>query len=195
MRRILHILHNLRSYGCEDKINRVCVALHCYDFISLPHHYMTIRVMLDLKRKAETISSCLSVTLVGKRDVFVICYHTQSTVTFWQLSAINLAIVNVCVIIMLSIGNAQISILLLCFLYLFVELMITMNEYFLFLFKPKHCGLSHNLSDRYLIHTLLKRYELAFSWNKFNFVIVVSIHPNFFKQFWLLKSSRGLGIW
>ena len=42
----------------------------------------------------------------------------------------RLAIVNVCVIIMifLPIGNTQIGILLLCFLYLFVELMITMNE-------------------------------------------------------------------
>ena len=39
----------------------------------------------------------------------------------------NLAIVNVYVIIILSIGNTQISILLLCFLYLFVELMITMS--------------------------------------------------------------------
>ena len=28
-----------------------------------------------------------------------------------------------------NVGNTQISILLLCFLYLFVELMITMNEY------------------------------------------------------------------
>ena len=43
--------------------------------------------------------------------------------------------VNVCVIIILSIGNTQISMLILCFLYLFVELMITMNEYILF--KPK----------------------------------------------------------
>ena len=34
-------------------------------------------------------------------------------------------IVNVCVFIILSIGNTQISILLLYFLYLFVELMIT----------------------------------------------------------------------
>ena len=40
----------------------------------------------------------------------------------------HLAIVNVSVIIILSISNTQISILLLCFLYLFVELMITMNE-------------------------------------------------------------------
>ena len=41
----------------------------------------------------------------------------------------HLAIVNyVCVIIILSIGNTQISILLLCFLYLLVELMITINE-------------------------------------------------------------------
>ena len=41
----------------------------------------------------------------------------------------HLAIVNVRVIIIMSIGNTQISILLLCLLYLFVELMITMNEY------------------------------------------------------------------
>ena len=34
-------------------------------------------------------------------------------------------IVNVCVFMILFIGNTQISILLLCFLYLFVELMIT----------------------------------------------------------------------
>ena len=40
----------------------------------------------------------------------------------------HLAIVIVSVIIMLSIGNTQISVLLLCFVYLFVELKITMNE-------------------------------------------------------------------
>ena len=40
----------------------------------------------------------------------------------------HLAIVNVCVIIILSLGNTQISALLLWFVYLFVELMITMNE-------------------------------------------------------------------
>ena len=40
----------------------------------------------------------------------------------------RLAIVNVCVIIILFIDNTQISIQLLCFLYLSVELMITMNE-------------------------------------------------------------------
>ena len=40
----------------------------------------------------------------------------------------HLAIVNVCMIIILFTGNTQISILLLCVLYLFVELMITMNE-------------------------------------------------------------------
>ena len=39
------------------------------------------------------------------------------------------AIVNVCVIIILSIGNTQISIVLLCFPCFFVELMITMNEF------------------------------------------------------------------
>ena len=47
---------------------------------------------------------------------------------FWTTNC-HLAIINACVIIILSIGNTQISILLLCFLYLFVELMITMNEY------------------------------------------------------------------
>ena len=40
----------------------------------------------------------------------------------------HLAIVGVCVIVILYIGNTQISILLLCFLYLFVELVITMRE-------------------------------------------------------------------
>ena len=40
----------------------------------------------------------------------------------------HLAIVVVCVIVILYIGNTQISILLLCFLYLFVELVITMSE-------------------------------------------------------------------
>ena len=50
----------------------------------------------------------------------------------------RLAIVNVYVIIILCIGNTQISILLLCFLYLFVELMITMKEYILF--KPNDDG-------------------------------------------------------
>ena len=42
------------------------------DFISLPRHCIKIIVMLDLKRKANTISSCLSFTPVWKRDVFVI---------------------------------------------------------------------------------------------------------------------------
>ena len=40
----------------------------------------------------------------------------------------HLAIVNVCVIIILSTGNSQISILLLCFLCFIVGLMIRMNE-------------------------------------------------------------------
>ena len=45
----------------------------------------------------------------------------------------HLAIVNVCVIIILSIGNTQISILLLCFLYLFVELTPSQKQPFSFL--------------------------------------------------------------
>ena len=39
-------------------------------------------------------------------------------------------------IVILYIGNTQISILLLCFLYLFVELVITMSKKNFFLFKP-----------------------------------------------------------
>ena len=46
----------------------------------------------------------------------------------------HLTIVNVCVIIILPTGSTQTSIPLLCSLYLFVELMITMNEYILY--KP-----------------------------------------------------------
>ena len=56
-------------------------------------------------------------------SVFV-CFVASDCLT----TICHLAIVNVCVIIIVSIGNTQISILLLCFLYLFVELMITMNE-------------------------------------------------------------------
>ena len=55
--------------------------------------------------------------------VFV-CFVASDVLT----TIYHLAIVNVCMIIILYIDNTQISILLLCFLYLFVELMITMNE-------------------------------------------------------------------
>ena len=55
--------------------------------------------------------------------VFV-CFVASDVLT----TICHLAIVNVCVIIILYIGNTPISILLLCFLYLFVEPMITMNE-------------------------------------------------------------------
>ena len=53
-----------------------------------------------------------------------VCFVASDVLT----TICHLAIVNVCVIIILSIGNTQISILLLCFLYLFVELMFMMNE-------------------------------------------------------------------
>ena len=61
--------------------------------------------------------------------VVVLVFGLLCFVAFDFLTTIcHLAIVNVCVIINLSIGKTQISILLLCFLYLFVELMITLNE-------------------------------------------------------------------
>ena len=53
-----------------------------------------------------------------------VCFVASDVLT----TICHLAIVNVCVIMILSIGNTQISILLLCFLYLFVELMFMMNE-------------------------------------------------------------------
>ena len=56
--------------------------------------------------------------------------HKEADVASDLLTTIcHLAIVNVCVIIILFLGNIQIRILLLRFLYLFVELMITMNEF------------------------------------------------------------------
>ena len=53
-----------------------------------------------------------------------VCFVASDVLT----TICHLAIVNVCLIIIVYIGNTQISILLLCFLYLFVEFMITMNE-------------------------------------------------------------------
>ena len=53
-----------------------------------------------------------------------VCFVASDVLT----TICHLAIVNVCMVTSLSIGNTQISILLLCFLYLFVELMIMMKE-------------------------------------------------------------------
>ena len=66
---------------------------------------------------------CLFVCLLLSFWSFV-CFVASDVLT----TICHLAVVNVCMIIILYIGNTQISILLLCFLYLFVELMITMNE-------------------------------------------------------------------
>ena len=70
--------------------------------------------------------------------VFVLFVCLFLLLLFWSLfcfvasdfltTVCHLTVVNVCVIIILSIGNSQIRILLLCFLYLFAELMITMNK-------------------------------------------------------------------
>ena len=74
--------------------------------------------------------------------LFCCCFVASDFLT----TICHLAIINVCV----SIGNTQISILLLCFLYLFVEFMITMN-----VFKPR--TLYYNCTNNiYLqIHLLL----------------------------------------
>ena len=53
-----------------------------------------------------------------------VCFVASDVLT----TICHLAIVNVCMIIILYIGNTQLSILLLCFLYLFVEVMIMLNE-------------------------------------------------------------------
>ena len=66
-----------------------------------------------------------------------VCLLVCFLLSFWSfvcfvasdvLTSCHLVIVNVCMIIILYIGNTQIGILLLCFLYLFVKLMIMMNE-------------------------------------------------------------------
>ena len=68
----------------------------------------------------------------GNNKFFFFFFFFLSLVCFvasdFLTTICHLAIVNVCVIIILSTGNTQISILLLCFLYLFSELIITMNE-------------------------------------------------------------------
>ena len=60
--------------------------------------------------------------------LFSFCSFVCSVASDVLTTICHLTIVNVCMIIILYIGNTQICILLLCFLYLFVELMIMMNE-------------------------------------------------------------------
>ena len=87
-------------------------------------------------RKFLSKCTALKVKIViGPSNILVVCLFFVVILVFLGFVAsdvlttiCHLATVNVCVIIILSIGNTQISILLLCFLYLFVELMITMNE-------------------------------------------------------------------
>ena len=72
---------------------------------------------------------------------FFVCFVASDVLT----TICHLAIVNICMIIILYKGNTQISILLLCFLYLFVELMIMLNE-LKFCLKQSYL---HNPSHRY----------------------------------------------
>ena len=81
-----------------------------------------------LKRK-ETMPQSRVVVVVGVGVVVVVVVVLVCLVASDFLTVIcHLAILNVCVIIIFSVGNTQIRILLLCFLYLFVELTITLNE-------------------------------------------------------------------
>ena len=89
-----------------------------------------MRVDTILFLKEQSITHGFSTSLMFCLFVCFCCHFGLCLVASDVLTTIcQTAIVNVCVIIILSIGNTQISILLLCFLYLFVELMITMNEY------------------------------------------------------------------
>ena len=87
------------------------------------------RISLDhlLEYIYEQVLFVYVLTAVPPRLSFwsFVCFVASDVLT----TICHLAIVNVRMIIILYIGNTQISILLLCFLYLFVELMITMNEY------------------------------------------------------------------
>ena len=109
------------------KKQRRCVAMHgqrkkkstlYVDMHSARGKSQCMCVAMDSQRKYQRLFSFLFCC-------FGLCFVASDFLT----TICNLAIVNVCVIIILSIGNTQISILLLSFLYLFVELMITMNEY------------------------------------------------------------------
>ena len=81
--------------------------------------------MKGLSSQRTALKGLSSQRTALKVDVVFVCFVASDALT----TICHLAIVNVCVIIILSIGNTQISILLLCFLYLFVEPMITMNGY------------------------------------------------------------------
>ena len=85
------------------------------------------------------VCCCLLFFVVVVIILVFVCFVASDVLT----TICHLAIVNVCMITILSIGNTQISILLLCFLYLFVCVYSNhtwlrwMNFYFYFLNQKK----------------------------------------------------------
>ena len=77
-------------------------------------------VFLHIPHRHKVLFVCFFVVVI----LVFVCFVASDVLT----TICHLAIVNVRVIIIMSIGNTQISILLLCLLYLFVELIITMIE-------------------------------------------------------------------
>ena len=115
----------------DNKDSAFCILSypHMLKIIDLPFSSMKKK---EKRKKLTEINLFFLTGRIGNDKalfVFVVilvfvCFVASDVLT----TICHLAIVNVCVIISLSLGNTQLSILLLCFLYLFVELMITMNE-------------------------------------------------------------------
>ena len=118
-------------YGLLESQREKATSVCCHAWSTQNKTKSTLYVDMH---SARGKSQCMCVAMDSQRKYqrlfsFLFCCFGLCFVASDFLTTIcNLAIVNVCVIIILSIGNTQISILLLSFLYLFVELMIT-TEY------------------------------------------------------------------
>ena len=127
------VVRHISVLFVDNKDSAFCILSypHMLKIIDLPFSSMKKKIEINIlsnwsDRKRQSFV-CLFVCLFV--CFFVVILVFLGFVASDVLTTIcHHAIVNVCVIIILSIGNTQICILLLCFLYLFVELMITMNE-------------------------------------------------------------------
>ena len=106
-------------YDTSEEVHALTLSL----FLSQINNYDNIRLVIFFFILPLLFFCCWFFFFVFFFLVFGFCFVASDFLT----TICHLAFVNVCVIIILSIGNTQISILLLRFL--FVELMITINEF------------------------------------------------------------------
>ena len=110
---------------CLNNSNKNHTRAHIYTQSTHTEHTHTHHTHTHTRARARARKKHSFCFVVLSLFWSLVCFVASDILT----TICHLAIVNVCVIIILSIGNTQISILLLCFLYLFVELMITMKEH------------------------------------------------------------------